>query len=557
MNKIKEIEENLEENLLQALLLVAEKEGLDLNTEEIPDFEVEVPREKEHGDYATNLALVMTGLFQTSPREIAEKVAANFSSEYVTGVSVAGPGFINFDLQLDWLHEVLDIIIEMGEQYGAVDYGQNKSILLEFVSANPTGPLHVGHSRGAVTGDVLASILKKAGFSVHTEYYINNAGNQIDILGQSVLIRYRQELGQDCKMPEDCYSGAYIKEIARELKDKYGTELLDYSAEKRDKICREFAYESMLELIREDLLDFGIEFDSWFSEKELHNGKIEQAIDVLRDKGYIYEKEGAVWFEASAFLDEKDRVVIKSDGSPTYLAADIAYHYNKLERGYDQLINIWGADHHGYIPRIKSVIEAMDYDPQRLEVLIVQLVNLLKDGEKIQMSKRSGNFVTMRDVLKEVGRDAARYFYIMRSSESHLDFDLDLAKEESTNNPVYYVQYAHARIHSIMDNLEGENELKDEEICPEVLTSPEEVELMKLLARYPEEIRISAASRQPHHITSYAHDLASAFHIFYNKCRVITDDKQLSKARVYLIKAVRQVLQNVLSLMGLEAPRQM
>jgi arginyl-tRNA synthetase len=395
--------------------------------------------------------------------------------------------------------------------------------------------------------------MEAAGYDVEKEYYINDAGNQMDILGKSTLLRYREILGEDIEMPEDVYAGDYIKEIAQDLYDEHGEELMEKDEEQQLEICREYAYQEMLADIEEDLEEFGIEFDNWFSERTLHPDKIEQAIDLLRDKGYIFEKEDALWFKSTDFGDDKDRVIIKSDGSPTYLAADMAYHLDKLERGFDKLINVWGADHHGYIPRMKAVIEAFGYDKDILEVIVVQMVTLLRNGKKVPMSKRAGSFVTMKEVNQEVGTDAARYYYVMRSTDSHLDFDLELAKEESSNNPVYYVQYAHARIHSILDNAE----LKADAENLDLLTHEAELELMKMLAKLPEEIKMIAESRQPHHLTTYAYDLATAFHSFYNNCRVNTDSKELAQARLYLVNAARQVLKNVLTLLGISAPEQM
>ena len=399
----------------------------------------------------------------------------------------------------------------------------------------------------------MASIMEAAGFDVEREYYINDAGNQMDILGESTLLRYRELLGEEIEMPEDVYGGDYIKEIAQDLYEEYGSNLMEKEESARLEICREYAYQEMLKNIERDLEEFGIEFDSWFSERTLHPDKIQQAIDLLREKGYIYEEEGAIWFKATEFGDDKDRVIIKSDDSPTYLAADMAYHLDKLERGFDKLINVWGADHHGYIPRMKAVIEAFGYDQDTLEVIVVQMVTLLRNGKKMPMSKRAGSFVTMNEVNQEVGTDAARYYYVMRSTDSHLDFDLELAKEESTNNPVYYVQYAHARIHSIIAN--SELEADDEKL--DLLTHEAEIDLMKMLAKFPEEIKLSAESRQPHHLTTYAYDLATAFHSFYNNCRVNTDSTELAQARLYLVNAARQVLKNVLTLLGITAPEQM
>jgi arginyl-tRNA synthetase len=525
----------------------------DLDLEKVPEVSIEVPREKGHGDYATNLAMVLSGQAGMNPRRIAEIIVENFESDIVEDISIAGPGFINFKLKNAWLWNNLKIITKRAEDYGKIDMGKGKSVQVEFVSANPTGPLHVGHSRGAVVGDVIASIMEAAGFDVEREYYINDAGNQMGILGESTLLRYREILGEEIEMPEDVYAGDYIKEVARDLYDQYGSDLMDKEKSERLEICREYAYQEMLKNIEHDLEAFGIEFDSWFSERTLHPEKIQHAIDLLRDKGYIYEEEGAIWFKSTDFGDDKDRVIIKSDNSPTYMAADMAYHLDKLERGFDKLINVWGADHHGYIPRMKAVIEAFGYDEDTLEVIVVQMVNLLRNGEKLQMSKRAGSFVTMNEVNDEVGKDAARYYYVMRSTDSHLDFDLELAKEESSNNPVYYVQYAHARIHSILDN----SELTADDENLDLLTNEAEIELMKMLAKFPEEIKMIAESRQPHHLTTFAYDLATAFHSFYNNCRVNTDNEKLAKARLYLVNAASQVLKNVLTLLGISAPKQM
>jgi len=525
----------------------------DLDLEKVPEVSIEVPREKEHGDYATNLAMSLAGKTGMNPRQIAEIIVENFKSDIVEDINIAGPGFINFKLKNAWLWNNLKIITKRAEDYGKIDAGKGKRVQIEFVSVNPTGPLHVGHSRGAVVGDVIASIMEAAGFDVEREYYINDAGNQMDILGHSILLRYREILGEEIKMPTDVYAGEYIKEIAQDLYDEHGADLMEKDEAKRLEICREYAYQKMLKNIEKDLEEFGIEFDNWFSERTLHPDKIQQAIEILRDKGYIFEKEGALWFKSTDFGDDKDRVIIKSDGSPTYMAADMAYHLDKLERGFDKLINVWGADHHGYIPRMKAVIEAFGYDKDILEVIVVQMVTLFRSGKKMPMSKRAGSFVTMNEVNQEVGKDAARYYYVMRSTDSHLDFDLELAKEESSNNPVYYVQYAHARIHSILNNAELEADAKNLDL----LTHEAEIDLMKMLAKFPEEIKMISESRQPHHLTTYAYDLATAFHSFYNNCRVNTDSEQLAQARLYLVNAARQVLKNVLTLLGISAPEQM
>lgn len=539
-------------NYLAESLKKAVYEGK-LELAEIPEINIEIPREKEHGDYATNIALVLAGKAGLNPRQLAEIIIDNFETEIVEEISIAGPGFINLKLKNDWLYKNLNLIKELGDDYGRVEAGQGKKVQVEFVSANPTGPLHVGHSRGAVVGDVTAAILAAAGYDVEREYYINDAGNQMDILAESTLLRYQELLGEDIELPENIYAGAYVKEIAAELKAEYGADLKTKAETEQLDICREYAYQKMLKNIERDLAEFGIEFDNWFSERTLHPDKIQQAIASLREKGYIYEQEEALWFKSTEFGDDKDRVVIKSDGSATYLAADIAYHLDKLERGFDKLINVWGADHHGYIPRMQAVIEAFGYDRETLEVIVVQMVTLLRNGKKMPMSKRAGSFVTMRDVNQEVGTDAARYYYIMRSTDSHLDFDLELAKEQSSSNPVYYVQYAHARIHSILDNAD----LTASADNLDLLVDPAEIDLLKMLARLPEEVTLSAESRQPHHLTTYAYDLATAFHSFYNNCRVNTDDQNLAQARLYLVDAARQVLKNVLTLLGISAPEKM
>ncbi len=548
------------EDKLIAALEKARKQVLqdrELKESEFPPVEVEVPREKSHGDYASNLAMVMAGRLGENPRRLAESLIDNLDLEILEKVEVAGPGFINLTLNKSWLVEALDKILEAGRDYGRTNQGKGQRVQLEFVSTNPTGPLHVGHSRGAVVGDVVASIMESAGYDVYREYYINDAGNQIDLLGESAYLRYQELFGRDIIMSENSYRGGYIIDIARELKKQYHRELLELPEDKAAEIAREFALEEMLKLIRQDLKKFGIVFDNWFSERALHeNNKIQEVTVELQDRGYVYEKEGALWFKSTEFGDDKDRVVIKSDGSPTYLAADIAYHKNKMERGFEHLINVWGADHHGYIERMKAVMEALGYKRDALEIIIVQIVTLLREGKKVPMSKRSGEFVTMREVLEEVGRDAARYFYSMRSTDSHFDFDLELAKKQSTENPVYYIQYAHARIMSIKDNA-GKLLEEMEKGDASLLKTEEETELLKLLARYPEELKIAAERRACHLVAAYAHELAGAFHVFYNKCRVITEDRELSLARLKLVEAARIVLRNVLEVIGVSAPEQM
>ena len=551
-NMVEKIENKLIDAIKQALIVSLEQENIEV--EEIPDIKVEVPREKEHGDYATNIAMVMAKVFKKSPRQIAEQIKENIDLEIIKDVSIAGPGFINFTLKDDWLYETIELINKLKEDYGKTEAGKKEKVLIEFVSANPTGPLHVGHSRGAVVGDMTANIMQEAGFDVTREYYFNDAGNQIDILAESTLIRYKQLFNIDIELPKNAYHGEYLIGIAKQLKDEYGKSLLEKEQDEQIKICKEFSFKKLKSKIEDDLKYFGIKFDNWFYESTLHNGEIQKAIDILKEEGYIYEKEDALWFKSTEFGDDKDRVIIKSDGALTYLAADIAYHWDKIQRGYDKLINVWGADHHGYIDRVKAAIQALGYKKDLLEIIIVQLVNLVRDGEKIPMSKRAGEFVTMEDVIDEVGKDAARYFYIMRSSDSHFDFDLELAKEESSNNPVYYIQYAHARIFSILENAE-EYDLENVDLS--CLKREEEIDLIKLMARYPEVIKDSAVNRQPHILANYAYDLANAFHVFYNKCQVITSDEKMSKARLKLVVTLQQVLKNMFKVLGISAPDQM
>ncbi|MFO7819757.1 MAG: arginine--tRNA ligase [Halanaerobacter sp.] len=554
MSVVEEVQNDLKEALQEAVL---KSDELDLDS--VPTIELEVPREEEHGDYATNIAMVLSGQASMAPRQIAEIITADLDLDIIDDLEVAGPGFINFHLNNNWLYRVIEKISQAGGEYGQTDLGAGQKVQIEFVSANPTGPLHIGHSRGAVVGDVLGEIMETAGFDVSREYYINDAGNQLEILGKSVAVRYQQLFGADVELPEDAYHGDYIEEIAQEIVSEDDKQhLADAEAGEIDYF-REFAYQKMLENIRRDLNDFGIEFDNWFSERSLHSDAIEEVIAELKEQDLIYEKEDALWFKSTDFGDDKDRVVVKSDGSYTYLAPDIAYHKDKYERGFEQAINVWGADHHGYIARVQAVVEALGYGKDWLEVILVQLVNLLRDGETVAMSKRAGDFVTLRDVVDEVGVDAARYFYVMRDTDSHLDFDLELAKEESKDNPVYYIQYAHARICSI------EEQLKDEDYqipnCDEVdlseLRADSELELIKKLAQYPAEVAQSASSKEPHHIARYAYELATLFHKFYNKCRVLGENEAVSKARITLVEAVQQVLLNVLAILGISAPKSM
>ncbi|SDL17863.1 arginine--tRNA ligase [Halarsenatibacter silvermanii] len=553
-NPVQEVEEELIAELRSARESFLDP---DIANSDLPPVEVEVPREDDHGDYATNLALALGGRLNMNPRQVAEGLKEEFSSDLVEKTEIAGPGFINFWLDDRWLYEAADKILELGEDFGRTDFGSGRKVQVEFVSVNPTGPLHVGHSRGAVVGDTTASILSHAGYEVEREYLINDSGNQMELLGRSTFLRYQELFGQEIEMPKNSYRGEYLIEIAEELKEEYGRELLNKPEEEAFEICREFAYDRILKIIRRDLNDFGIEFDNWFSERSLHEeDRIEEVVDYLREQDYIYEEEGALWFASSQFGDDKDRVMIKSDGSPTYMAADIAYHQDKLERGFDKIINVWGADHHGYIDRMKASIEALGHERDKLEIIIVQIVNLLRGGERLPMSKREGEFVTMRELMDEIGLDAARYFFIMRSTNSHFDFDLDLAKKESKDNPVYYIQYSHARICSIIE--------KADDLCEELsaadwslLDSEAGLELLRHLVYFPEEVKEAARGRAPHRLANYIYDLANAFHVFYNKCQVLGDDRSKSLIRLKLVEVTRTVLINALNLIGVSAPEQM
>nr|MBC8363288.1 arginine--tRNA ligase [Candidatus Desulfatibia profunda] len=445
-------------------------------------------------------------------------------------------------------------------RYGALDIGKGKKIQVEFVSANPTGPLHVGHGRGAAVGDSVASILRFCGYDVETEYYINDSGRQIETLGRSVFLRYQELFGKDIQFPDDCYQGDYIRDFAQQIRALAGTAPLEQAEEKSVSYCARFAAQQIAAQIHQDLIDFGVVYDNWFSEQSLYDsGKVDAVIADFKNKNIIYEKDGALWFNTAAFGDEKDRVVVRKNGQTTYFAADIAYHQNKFERGFERVIDVWGADHHGYIQRVAACIEASGRPKGRFDVILVQLVNLLRGGEPVAMSTRSGEFVTLSDVVKEVGRDAARFIFLTRHYESPLDFDLEIAKQKTNDNPVFYVQYVHARISSILRK--GRERgihcgiWDDESIA--ALTTTEEIQLIKTLSRYPEVISASAINMEPHRITFYLMDLASAFHAYYNKHRVLADDPLLARGRLYLVTAVQKVIRNGLTLLGVSAPEKM
>ncbi|KGP92487.1 arginine--tRNA ligase [Pontibacillus chungwhensis BH030062] len=556
MNIVEQTEQKLKQEIIQAVLKA------ELASEsELPPVVLETPKDKSHGDYATNMAMQLARVARKAPRQIAEDIVANFdqSKASIKQMEIAGPGFINFFMNNQYLTDLVPTILKAGESYGSSQVGNGHKIQVEFVSANPTGDLHLGHARGASVGDALCNILDKAGYNVTREYYINDAGNQINNLATSMEARYMQALGEDFPMPEDGYNGKDIIELGNSLVEEYGDKWKHTSEEERLKFFREYGLKYELKKIEDDLAMYRVPFDEWFSETSLYDsGKVQQAVETLKEKGYVYEQDGATWFRTTDFGDDKDRVLIKNDGSYTYLTPDIAYHQNKLERGYETLINIWGADHHGYIPRMKAAIQALGNDEGTLEVEIIQMVNLFQDGEKVKMSKRTGKAVTLRELMDEVGIDAMRYFFSMRSSDSHLDFDMDLAKSESNDNPVYYVQYAHARICSMLRSAKEKGFEFTQEIDGTHLSSEKEEALLKRLGDFPQLVADSAEKRMPHRVTQYVFDLASDLHSFYNAEKVLdTEQVERTQARMALMEATRQTIENALKLIGVSAPERM
>jgi arginyl-tRNA synthetase len=529
--------------------------------EQVPDVILEIPKEKTHGDYSTNMAMQLARVAKKAPRMIAEELIADFdlSKASIEKIEIAGPGFINFYMNNSYLTALIPSILEAGDAYGQTTTGNKQKIQVEFVSANPTGDLHLGHARGAAVGDSLCNILDKAGYEVSREYYINDAGNQINNLAWSVEARYFQALGLEKEMPEDGYHGEDIIGIGKTLAEEHGDKFVQMDEKERFQQFREYGLKYELAKLKQDLEEFRVPFDVWYSETSLYgNGKIDLALDKLRENGHIYEEEGATWFRSTTFGDDKDRVLIKNDGSYTYLTPDIAYHKDKLDRGFEKLINIWGADHHGYIPRMKAAIEALGYGKDALEVEIIQLVHLYKNGEKMKMSKRSGKAVTMRDLVEEVGLDAVRYFFAMRSSDTHMDFDLDLAVSQSNENPVYYAQYAHARISSILRQGVEQGIQFDKEVDLSQIGAEKEFEVLKKIGEFPQAVGEAAEKRMPHRITNYIFDLASTFHSFYNAEKVLdVENMEKTKARLALIKSVQITLKNALALIGVSAPEKM
>lgn len=580
-------------NILESSLKAAIAQG-NLPEIDLPDIQIERTKDKTHGDFASNIAMMLAKPAKMNPRQIATTIVETLpESDLITKVDIAGPGFINFTLSADSSLQVINEVLVKKENFGLSTVGEGKTVQVEFVSANPTGPLHVGHGRGAAYGSVVSSLLKAAGFKVHREYYVNDAGRQMDILATSVWLRYLDASGENLTFPSNGYKGSYVLDIADTLRADYGDEFLqsalkvfsdipadepeggdkeqhiDALIEKAKALLGESGYRKVFDAglnailsdIREDLADFGSEYDEWFSERSLvESGEVDKAIEQLKSTDVLYQKDGAWWFKSTDFGDEKDRVVVRDNGQTTYFASDIAYHLNKFQRGFDEVIDIWGSDHHGYIPRVKASLTAMNQDEDRLKVLLVQFAVLYRGSEKVAMSTRSGQFVTLRELREEVGKDAARFFYVMRGADQHMDFDLELAKSQSNDNPVYYVQYAHARVCSVFRQL-AERNLSWEQAVGEAnlnrLVEDHEQALLTMMARYPEVLESAALNHTPHILAHYLTDLARDFHTYYNAHQFIIDDKELSQARLTLIVAVRQVIANGLGVLGVSTPESM
>ncbi len=531
----------------------------------IPVIMLTTPKNPAHGHLSTNIALQLSAIISDAPSNIAQFIVQEIEKKkpgILDKIEVASPGFINFYFKNDVLYNILPEIITKKSQFGHSNIGQGEKVLVEFVSVNPTGPLHIGHGKCAVVGDSLSKILKAAGYEVSTEYYINDHGKQIDILGESVLVRYRQLLGEDIEFPANGYQGNYIVDLAKEIMNEYQEQFKGKNDQDTIHFFKDYAQERILKDIKEDLFSFGVQFDNWFSEQSLYTeNKVHPVIERLKKEGFVYLNKGALWFKSTDFGDEKDRVVIRKDGEATYFASDIAYHDDKYKRGFNILIDIWGADHHGYIKRMIAAIQALGYTKDSFQVLLVQFVTLLQGGKAVGMSTRGGQFITLKDLLKEVGKDVARYFFLMYSHDSHTEFDLDIAKSQSMDNPVFYIQYAYARICSIIEKGQSKNiiliDQKKEQIDLKLLDKKEELELIKKMAYFKEVIERSALQRKPYLIASYLYELASLFHKYYTEYKVISEDRELSEARLYLIYAVKIVLENALTLLGIQAPEKM
>ena len=544
--------------------LIEARDSGELSFEQLPEIALEPPKSKAFGDFTTNLAMVLASEVHKAPREVAEKIVAKLKTGdgLIEKAEVAGAGFINFTLKPDWLYDILRQIGSQGEKFGTSDVGKGTKVQVEFVSANPNGPITVAHGRGGTIGDVLASILQALNYDVTRESYINDAptSTQMQNFGKSVAARYMQVLGHDVPVPEDGYHGEYVIDIARDIVKEYGDKFLSMPESERVPLFTKLAEEQMLKLQRSDLEKFGIKFDVWFSEAALHEtSKVGKAIELLKERGYAHEESGALWLKSTAFGDDKDRPLVRSNGQPTYIASDAAYHLDKFQRGFEKVIDVWGPDHHGYVARTKAAVAALGCDPGRLDIIIYQAVRLLSGGEIVMMAKRTGDVVLLSELVDEVGRDAARFFFLMRSADTTLDFDLELAKQQSAENPVYYVQYAHARISSILRVAKesGISVPSAAEADPSLLNHDAEIDLIKKLAELPDLIAEAGASYEPHRLTRYAQDLAAVFHKFYTECRVMSEEKALTGARLVLVDSTRTVLANTLSLLGISAPERM
>ena len=555
MNIIEQVKQKLVEEIKKS---IQQAQLADVN--EIPEIKIEIPKDNKNGDYSTNIAMVLTKIAKRNPREIATAIVENLdtTAAQVEKVDIAGPGFINFYLDSAYLTAIITEAINKGNQFGHKAEKNGENILLEYVSANPTGDLHIGHARNAAVGDTLANILEAAGYNVTREYYINDAGNQITNLARSIEARYFEALGDNSfEMPEGGYHGKDIINIGKDLAEKQ-PEIKDLDEEERIKTFRQLGVDYEMQKLRKDLDDFNTHYDSWFSETTLYeSGEIKQVLNKMTKLGYTYEEDGATWLRTTDFSDDKDRVLIKKDGNYTYFLPDIAYHFDKIERGNDILINLFGADHHGYIQRLKASMETFGVDSERLEIQIMQMVRLMQDGQEVKMSKRTGNAITLREIMDEVGVDAARYFLTMRSPDTHFDFDMELAKQESQDNPVYYAQYAHARICSILKQAKEKGVEPSTDADYSFITNDKAIELMKKIAEFESTIENAAAHRAPHRMTNYIQDLAAHFHKFYNDEKVLTDDLEKTKALIALIDAVRITLHNALNLVGVTAPESM
>lgn len=570
-------------DILAAAIKAAAQKAIDsgsLKPGTLPEVMLEVPPQKEFGDFATNFAMQSARSLHCAPRQIAQAVVDNLDCGSVEKAEIAGPGFINFYLKQNWTSDLLASIIAAGENYGNLPANDFGRIQVEYVSANPTGPLHIGHARGAAVGSAMVNLLRAAGYDVESEYYINDAGNQMNNLAASVNARYLQllkleemggvpedltvkqldEMPTGIPFPENGYHGYDIIETAQRIIRIYGKEFVALDEKERLAKFLDIAYKEKLAGLKEDLEAFGVTYDVWFSEKSLHDAnKIREAVDFLQERGYIYEQDGALWLKSTEQGDDKDRVVIRDNGVPTYFAADIAYHRNKFERGFARVINLWGADHHGYIARVKAAVNALGFDANNLEVMLLQMVRLYRNGDIVKLSKRTGETITLRELMDEVGTDAARYFFCMRSLDSQLDFDMTLATEKSNENPVYYIQYAHARISSIARQLAeaGIEAVPTSELKLDTLVAPEELALIKKMGEYPELLARAARERAVHSVATYAYELAGLFHSFYNQCRILGVDKDVQQARIALVKAVGHTIRHALGILGVSAPERM